>query len=171
MQLWWGSWATPLGRSGQTPPRSSGATSLLMGHTRPCLYIQARGPALGDVHRSLQLQSISATSASLSSDVCSWFMSTPQDHIGTTESSGVMLATQDNQATQYTMRQDQQSSRQGSTMDIDDMKVETEKLEGGQPVRPMLTTASEQDPDVAPDVQIRAISMCSSLHDSPRDVF
>lgn len=98
-------------------------------------------------------------------------MSTPQDHIGTTESSGVMLATQDNQATQHTMRQDQQSSRQGSTMDIDDMKVETEKLEGGQPVRPMLTTASEQDPDVAPDVQIRAISMCSSFHDSSRDVF
>ena len=60
-----------------------------------------------------------------------------------------------------------QRSHQEST-DMEDTKLEhDEKIEhphgptltGGQAVRPMLTTASEQDPDVAPDVQIRAISM------------
>jgi hypothetical protein len=42
--------------------------------------------------------------------------------------------------------------------DTDDYKHEEETIEeGGQPPRHTLTTASEQDPDVAPDIQFRAI--------------
>lgn len=78
----------------------------------------------------------------------------------------VVAADNNNDATSMQERSQQVS------MELDDMKIgHDEKIEhhqpgtlsGGQPVRPMLTTASEQDPDVAPDIQIRAISMSELL--------
>lgn len=58
-----------------------------------------------------------------------------------------------------------QQQRQTSFEQLDDIKAEHEKIEeGGQPPRQMLTTASEQDPEVAPDIQIRAISRLHRGH-------
>lgn len=74
------------------------------------------------------------------------------------DSEPVMLATNDSQL-------HHQHQSQGSIEQLDDLKAEHQELEtvyqGGQVPRPILTTASEQDPDVAPDIQIRAISELS----------
>lgn len=74
----------------------------------------------------------------------------------------VMLATDRQDDT----RQPYNQQRLESNEQLDDVKAEHhehEKIyEGGQPPRPMLTTSSEQDPDVAPDIQIRAISKSSA---------
>jgi len=73
------------------------------------------------------------------------------------DSEPVTLAIDDTQ-------QNQHQQREESVEQLDDVKAEHSHSEhekgfqGGQPPRPILTTASEQDPDVAPDIQIRAIS-------------